>query len=435
MELEGLFAKHVDRLQQETEKILGETGLDSLVVSSGAPFTYFADDRDAPFEPIPHFAHWCPLTGPHHLLHIVPGRRPRVIRFAPEDYWYEQGGVTEAFWLPAFDLEEAGTLDTVWECLGQPKRAAYVGNETDRATAAGLATNPKELVSHLDWLRSYKDEYEIQALEEATVLGARGHRAGREAFAGGASELEIHQAFVQAVGTTEAALPYTTIVALDDKGATLHYESKRTVGGGQVLLLDAGAQVHHYASDITRTTAALSCDPRLAAIIRSMDALERDLADASVPGRPYLEIHVEGHRGIARILSEHGLVKVGADEAFEKGLTHPFFPHGIGHHLGIQVHDVAGKQSDPGGTPAPPPKEYPYLRNTRTIEPGHAFTIEPGLYFIPMLLRAFRSGSDASSFDWDTIDALTPLGGVRVEDNVVVTESGPRNLTREHLAD
>ncbi|MEE8217589.1 MAG: hypothetical protein V3S03_01340, partial [Vicinamibacteria bacterium] len=127
MELDGLFSKHVERLQAETENALGEAGLDSLVLSSGTPFTFFADDRDAPFEPVPHFAHWCALSGPHHVLHIVPGRRPRVIRYAAEDYWYEQGGVTEAFWLPAFDLEEAGSLDMVWERLGQPKRAAYVG--------------------------------------------------------------------------------------------------------------------------------------------------------------------------------------------------------------------------------------------------------------------------------------------------------------------
>jgi Xaa-Pro dipeptidase len=99
------------------------------------------------------------------------------------------------------------------------------------------------------------------------------------------------------------------------------------------------------------------------------------------------------------------------------------------------VHDVAGKQADPSGTPAPPPKEHPYLRNTRTIEPGHVFTIEPGIYFIPMLLRPFRSGKDAAAFDWETIDALAPFGGVRVEDNVVVTPSGPRNLTRPHLPD
>ena len=100
MDAADLFSKHVSRLQSETEKWLGESGFDSLVVSSGAPFTFFVDDRDAPFEPTPHFAHWCPLTGPHHLLHVIPGRRPRVIRYAPEDYWYEQGGVTEAFWVP-----------------------------------------------------------------------------------------------------------------------------------------------------------------------------------------------------------------------------------------------------------------------------------------------------------------------------------------------
>jgi Xaa-Pro dipeptidase len=237
------------------------------------------------------------------------------------------------------------------------------------------------------------------------------------------------------VGGTEAQLPYTTIVALDEKGATLHYESKRNVRGGRVLLLDAGAQARRYACDITRTTPAPGCDPRFVELALRVDALEQELAAAAVPGRPYLEVHLQAHQGVARILSDLRLVRVAADAALAKGYTHPFFPHGIGHHLGIQVHDVAGRQKDPAGTPAPPPPEHPYLRNTRTIEPGHVFTIEPGIYFIPMLLRPFRAGPDAAAFDWDAIDALTPLGGVRVEDNVVVTPSGPRNLTREHLAD
>jgi Xaa-Pro dipeptidase len=248
--------------------------------------------------------------------------------------------------------------------------------------------------------------------------------------------MEIHYAFLRAVGTAESELPYTTIVALNEKAATLHYYEKRRTGrDGRLLLLDAGAQVYRYASDITRTTPAATCDPRFAALIASMDTLQRELARGARPGRPYLEVHLDAHRGIARILSEHGLVKVSAEEAMEKGYTHPFFPHGVGHHLGIMVHDVGGRQADPSGTPAPPPPEHPYLRNTRTIEPGHVFTIEPGLYFIPMLLRAFRSGPAAKDFDWDTIDALTPLGGIRVEDNVVVTPAGPRNLTRERLAD
>jgi Xaa-Pro dipeptidase len=435
MELAVLFSRHVERLQAEAEKALADTGFGSLVVSSGAPFTYFADDRDAPFEPVPHFAHWCPLGGPHHLLHVVPGGKPRLIRHAPEDYWYEQGGVTDPFWLGAFHFEEAGSIEAAWKALGRPMGAAYVGSETERAVAAGLTANPASLTSRLDWVRSYKDDYEVRCLEEATVSGARAHRAAREAFAEGASELEIHHAFVRAAGCTEAQLPYTTIVALDDRGATLHYESKRSVRDGRVLLLDAGTASRRYACDITRTTPASSCDARFVELVRAVDELERRLAAAATPGRPYLEVHLEAHRGVARILSDLRVLRVSAEEALSRGFTHPFFPHGIGHHLGIQVHDVAGRQGDPSGTPAPPPKEHPYLRNTRTIEPGHVFTIEPGVYFIPMLLRPFRSGPDAAAFDWDTIDALAPLGGVRVEDNVVVTASGPRNLTREHLAD
>ncbi len=434
-DLAALFSEHVKRLQAETEKALGALGHDSLVISSGAPFTYFADDQDAPFRPVPHFAHWCPIGGPHHLLHIVPGRKPRLVRHAPEDYWYEQGGVTEAFWLGAFELEERGSADAVWQALGQPAKAAYLGNEAARAEAHGLAVNPKPLTARLDWLRSYKDDYEVRSIEEATAAGARGHRAAREAFLAGASELEIHHVFCRAAEATEAQLPYATIDALDEKCATLHYESKRHQRGGHVLLLDAGAQSRGYACDITRTTPGRGCDERFVELVESVDAIEQDLVKSASAGRPYLEVHLQAHASVARVLSDMRLLRVSAEEAFVKGYTHPFFPHGVGHHLGIQVHDVAGKQSDASGTPAPPPKEHPYLRNTRTIEAGHVFTIEPGIYFIPMLLRRFRSGPEASAFDWERIDALTPLGGVRVEDNVLVTPSGPRNLTREQLAD
>jgi Xaa-Pro dipeptidase len=433
-DLAGLFSRHLARLQRETEKSLEATGHASLVIGSGAPLAYFADDQDAPFRPVPHFAHWCPLGGPHHLLHVVPGRKPRLIRHAPEDYWYEQGGVTEGFWLDAMALEERGSADAVWEALGRPERAAYVGNEPARAEALGLAANPQPLTARLDWLRSYKDEYEVAALERATESGARGHEAARAAFAAGASELEIHHAFCRGAGATEAELPYNTIVALDEKGATLHYERKRRAGGGRVLLLDAGTQCRGYASDITRTTPGKGCDPRFAELVELLDAAQQDLVGAATPGRPYLEVHLQAHGAVARALTELKILKVSAEEAFVKGYTHPFFPHGVGHHLGIQVHDVAGRQADPSGTPAPPPREHPYLRNTRTIEPGHVFTIEPGVYFIPMLLRRFRGGPDAAAFDWDAIDSLTPFGGVRVEDNVLVTPRGPRNLTRERLA-
>jgi Xaa-Pro dipeptidase len=270
-------------------------------------------------------------------------------------------------------------------------------------------------------VRSYKDEYEVRCLEEATALGARGHRSAREAFAAGASEMEIHHAFCRGVGATEAQLPYSTIVALDEKGATLHYETKRHVRDGRVLLLDAGAASRGYACDITRTAAARSCDPRFAELIRVLDVLEQELARAATPGRPYLDVHLQAHRGIARILQRASLARGGGAQ---------------GLHSPLPARDRAPPQDQVHGdrqaSPRARPPKAPY--RAHLLAPGHP-SLSARLYFIPLLLRPFRSGRDASAFDWDSIDALTPLGGVRVEDNVVVTDAGPRNLTREHLAD
>ena len=433
MDLSPLFHVHLAERQRTAEEALSRTGFEAVVISSGEVHTYFADDQDAPFHPTPHFAHWCPMEGPHHVLVVRPGKRPRLIRYAPEDFWYEQLPLGTPFWAAGFDIEEAGTVDEVWTRLGTLSRAAYIGNEADRAAGAGLEVNPALLTSHLDWTRSYKTPYELQCIDEATVRAARGHVAARTAFLAGASELEIHHAYVQAVGCVDHELPYGSIVALNEKGATLHYEGKRTLRNGFTLLIDAGAQVRGYAADITRTLTAPACDPRFTALVAGMERLQLELCDAVKPDMPYGDLHHLGHLKIAALLKESGLLNATPEEAVEKGLSRPFFPHGLGHHLGIQVHDVAGRQLRPDGTPAPPPPQHPFLRTTRMIEAGQVFTVEPGLYFIPMLLRPFRENEHRDRFDWALIDALTPCGGIRIEDNLFVTGDGSRNLTRKHL--
>jgi len=139
-------------------------------------------------------------------------------------------------------------------------------------------------------------------------------------------------------------------------------------------------------------------------------------------------MHLEGHRQVAKILHAEEIIRCSPGEAVASRRTRTFMPHGVGHQLGLQVHDVGGHQAGPDGGELPPPDDH-VLRNTRTLEPGHLVTIEPGLYFIPMLLDELR-GEAGSRLNWDLIDELIPCGGIRIEDDVLCTKDGYEDLTR-----
>ncbi len=428
------YPAHIAERQRKLETALSAANFDGLVIQAGAPFTYFSDDQDAPFRPTPHFAHWTPLEGPSHLLHVRPGKRPRLVRVAPEDYWYEQAPLGNPFWASQFDLVEVPDVERAWGELQMSGRTAFVGDKPEEAAARGIlrdSLNPVAVTSRLDWDRAYKTAYEVDCLVKASELGTRGHAAARGAFQEGASELQIHQAYVEAVGCTDRDLPYESIVGLDEKGAILHYTGKRDVRNGRVLLIDVGAQVNRYASDITRTWTTDKADRTFRELVAGMEKLQQELCAMVKPGLPYLELHKAAHQKIGDLLHDKGVLKVGGAEAIARGVTSPFFPHGLGHFLGIQVHDVGGRQKSPEGGTVPPPRDFPFLRTTRRIEEGQVFTIEPGLYFIEMLLRPHRTGPTRDLFDWQLVDRLAPHGGIRIEDNVLVTRDGHRNLTRE----
>jgi len=137
------------------------------------------------------------------------------------------------------------------------------------------------------------------------------------------------------------------------------------------------------------------------------------------------------HRILGDVMQEIGLTNVSGEEALEQGITSVFFPHGIGHLLGLQVHDVGGVMSDVKGEERQRPPGHPYLRLTRMLEPGVVVTVEPGIYFIDSLLTAARNQGKHTLINWDVVDELRPYGGVRIEDNVVTTASGPENMTRD----
>lgn len=429
-----LYADHIAIRRARADAALAATGFQAMVVHAGTPFRYWADDMDAPHHTAAHFAHWLPLAGSHHLLLVRSGDKPLLVRVAPEDYWYEQAPLGTPDWVQHFDVREVASEDEAWELVATKGRSrAYVGDAPRRAKERGFLEselNPRELLARLDWDRSTKTAYEVACIEEAERRAARGHHAARAAFEAGASELDIHHAYVAAVGCTDKELPYETIVCHDQKGAILHYTGKRTQRDGKVLLIDAGASCRGYASDITRTWTRAGCHPLFGELVAGMERLQRELCDDVRPGLAYGELHHRAHLKIADLLSSSGVLRLSGPDAFELGLTRPFFPHGLGHFLGLQVHDVAGHQKEPAGGRVEPPAEHPFLRTTRTIEVGQVFTVEPGLYFIEMLLRPHRSGATAEHFDWPLVDALAAHGGIRIEDNVLVTADGHRNLTR-----
>jgi Xaa-Pro dipeptidase len=133
------------------------------------------------------------------------------------------------------------------------------------------------------------------------------------------------------------------------------------------------------------------------------------------------------------VLEQFRLVAMSPQAMVESGVSGYFMPHGLGHFLGVQVHDVAGKVS-PEGEAMPPPEAYPALRLTRELASGNVVTIEPGLYFIPSLLERLKGSQEGQAVNWDRVDALSIYGGIRIEDNVIVTDGAPRNLTRSAWA-
>ncbi|HBP16462.1 MAG TPA: Xaa-Pro dipeptidase, partial [Planctomycetes bacterium] len=307
-------------------------------------------------------------------------------------------------------------------------------------TAASLdlpasAVEPAALLQRLDWDRGPKTPYEVESIRAACLKAALGHDAVREGVTRGQSEHLLHLAYLEASGQLGRECPYETIIAWDRHAATLHYPHKQRQepSPGRTLLIDAGATCHGYASDITRTYLRPGSHPVFHEALLGMVQLQNTLVDTVQPGLPYLVLHEAAFRGVTELLCVLGILKVGAEEAFERRLAFPFFPHGLGHHLGLQVHDVGGKLSGPTGPPTPPPAEFPWLRTTRTLEAGHVVTIEPGLYFIPLLLNGYREGKDSKAFNWDLVDALIPSGGIRIEDDVLVTPSGVENLSRAFL--
>jgi len=427
--LAASYPAHLEYLQRGAEAALAAHGYDAVVLCSGAAAARSRfDDQAWPVLPTPAFAHWCPLVEPDAFVVIAGGARPRLIRTVVDDYWETTPPPESNHFWPCFDLVEVKP-GHAGDALPTGK-VAVITRDPDGAPAGTV--NPPALIAALDALRTHKTAYEIECLAEASRRAARGHKKTAELFrAGTPSELEVHLAYLLASEQDDLWAPYKGIVAIGPHAAVLHHVAyqRDQVAGDTSLLVDAGAKCLGYGSDITRTHVRGDGAPaqRFAALIEHMEALQQDVIRRIKPGLPYEELHDTAHHLLAVALHQLGIGRAKPDELVACGVTRALFPHGLGHSLGVTVHDVGCK-------PHPPRPENRFLRNTSTIEPGQVFTIEPGIYVIDALVAPLRADHRKSLIDWGALAELRPFGGIRIEDNVVVEDRGTRNLTREAFA-
>ncbi len=423
------YPAHIAYLQQGYEAAMATHGFDAIILCGGsAHLKNRFDDQTWPLSKTPAFSHWCPLDEGDAYLVIRPATRPLLVRTVTDDFW-ETPAIPESdhFW-SSFDLVEVKS-----GLAGDALPGGRVAIITrDPGTSPPGAVNPPALITALDLLRTKKTAYEIECLVLASQRAARGHKHVAALFRSGTpSELALHLAYLQASEQDDAEAPYKNIVALGPHAAVLHYVAYQRVpvDGDTSFLIDAGAKVLGYGSDITRTyvRGTGSAARRFEELLQHMDALQQQICRAIRPQLSYEDLHDEAHRLLANALRETGIARGSADELVERGITRALFPHGLGHSLGITVHDAGLK-------PRPPRPENRFLRNTSVIEPGQVFTIEPGVYIIDALLGPLQADDRRDLIDWSAIADLRQFGGIRIEDNVLVEAAGIRNLTREAFA-
>lgn len=431
------YAEHVGEIQRHWEAELAKNEFDAALVHSGTPLVSFLDDYEYAFRPNPLFLWWLPLVHHHDSVVLVrPDRKPKLLFYQPDDYWYLPPSDPDPWWADHFDIEVCrNAMD--WRSAvekGDGRHWAAIGDSPALSEMSGSGqVNPDALITGLHIRRTRKTPYEIACMSEASRLAVNAHLAAAEAFRAGKSELQIHQAYLAACEHTDAALPYHNIVALNRHGSVLHYQGRDAQPPENVLsfLIDAGCTCHAYCSDITRTYSRR--DGLFSDMIAAMDDVQQDLAARVRSGLDYRQLHLDAHRMIAGVLSDFGVIHMGPDDAVDCGLSSVFYPHGLGHYIGLQTHDVAGL-IDNEGNPLERPEGHPFLRLTRTLEKDNVLTIEPGLYFIEPLLSKWKDERENGSVNWSRVEELLAYGGIRIEDNIVVGDGESRNLTREAFA-
>ena len=269
----------------------------------------------------------------------------------------------------------------------------------------------------------------MQLLERAARATKKGYAALRRHLRPGVTErvlqVELEAGFCRGGADRPG---YATIIGSGPNSGVLHFPpSNRKVRRGEFVLVDAGAEVERYVIDVTRTFVAGKPSGFQRDLFELVLGVEEAAIARCVPGAEWKQIHWQAATELTAGLVDMGLLRGQAGVLVEEGAHMLFFPHGLGHLVGLGVRDASGR------LPGRPKDDDPALKTLRMDLPlaaGYVTTVEPGLYFIPAILNdPARRTHYRKCVNWSLVEKHLGLGGVRVEDNVLVTEEGPKVLT------
>lgn len=297
----------------------------------------------------------------------------------------------------------------------------------------------KELVNAIVSMRSIKEACEIAEIEKACDISYKMHTTAMIMAKIGETERNIAGA-MEGVAHSLGCYPSFPII-LSQNGETLHnHDHSQILKEGRLLLCDAGAEsVSHYSSDNTRTIpVGGKFTQRQKDIYNIVLAANNKAIEIAKPGIPYIQVHLESAKIIAAGLKELGLMKGDVNDAVVNGAHALFFPHGLGHMMGIDVHDMEDlgennvgyddeiTRSDQFGTA--------YVRLGRKLQEGFVITVEPGIYFIPALFEKWKSEKINSAFiNFEKVAEYIGFGGIRLEDDILITSKGSRILGTKRI--
>ncbi len=434
--------------QERRQQLMQNIG-DDLVLILGhenSPINF--EDNYYPFRQDSSFLYYAGLDLPHLAL-VMDGSRQKTILFG------DNPSLDHIVWMgpqpSVYELaEQVGINDTsAYANLEQIIKAALQKGQKvhflppyrpwNQIQLSRLLDIPLErikqeasvpLIKAILQQREIKSPEEIAEMEKAVTLSGKMHEAVMQRARPGRKESQMVGILHEIAAAEDCRLAYAAILTVN--GQTLHNHSHHNVmKEGQLLLGDFGAASHmHYAGDITRTCpVGQKFSSRQKDIYQIVLDTENKAIESLKPGLSYKEVHLNAARNIVNGLKAVGLMKGDTEAAVREGAHALFFPHGLGHMIGLDVHDMEDYGEDQVGYGDDYRRSTQFglksLRLAKELKPGFVLTVEPGIYFVPELIDRWKADGQCKDFiDYQALEGYRDFGGIRIEDNVLITEKG-----------